>query len=784
MVTFRSGVGMFLLCVAACVVVFAPFLAAARVLAPGDGRVLSLPHYSVERTLWTPHIFCGFPAAADPQTFTYYPPAALLAWIPDSFNLFVLSAYVLAACFTCGYVHLLTGSRTAGVLGGVVYALSGFGIARLGHTNILHSACWLPLNLWALESLRHRTTAGGIAVGAAAIALSLLGGHPQIPLYVLALGATYVLALGGSAPAGRWRWTAAALASAVLGLGLAAVMVVPAAELTLRSARARMDFMDFVSLSLPPNQWPHLLMPGLHGGLADPFTGRVARPFGSGGGLDEATGYVGLLPWALAAVGVAVGLRRDVRVRFWLAVAVVCLLLAFGKETPLGWITFQIPIWNRFRIPARHLMEFTFALAVLAGFGVAELQRRPPAERLRLARNAALFLAALLGVAVLWFAGMVASGLYTRHMPAPLRARVNLSALPWGNPAVGVPLALLAVTAVGLWLWARRPERLGGLLFAVLLLDLGAFAWLYASPRTAFDPETLRRPETLVVEQGERVLPLQPLPKGSAPPNLTRLWGVSSVSGYCPLVLRRYSELTGINYIGFDDYRCLESGSRVLDVLATRYVLAPEAWLASPPDPLIRTALRDEGRFRRVDGGPVGIAMFENLRALPRVRLVREAVPLCADDVRLTIQTGRLPDGRPFDPAATALVEDAAALHAAGAGASTHVRIVEDSDTVIEIQTNADNGAFLVLADTDYPGWSVTVDGVAVPLVRTNYVQRGVAVPAGEHRVRFVYRPVSVAVGLAVSAACLVALAALVLVHFRQTTRLTPVATARIVVGT
>jgi hypothetical protein len=134
--------------------------------------------------------------------------------------------------------------------------------------------CWLPLVCGRRETLRHRVTAGGIAVGAAAVALGLLGGHPQIPAYQLALGAAYVLALCGSAPAGRWRWAAAALGSAVLGLGLTAALLVPAAELTVRSARARMDFMDFVGLSLPPNQWPHLLLPGLHSGLAGPLTGR------------------------------------------------------------------------------------------------------------------------------------------------------------------------------------------------------------------------------------------------------------------------------------------------------------------------------------------------------------------------------------------------------------------------------------------------------------------------------------------------------------------------------
>jgi hypothetical protein len=66
------------------------------------------------------------------------------------------------------------------------------------------------------------------------------------------------------------------------------------------------------------------------------------------------------------------------------------------------------------------------------------------------------------------------------------------------------------------------------------------------------------------------------------------------------------------------------------------------------------------------------------------------------------------------------------------------------------LETHSADNAFLVLADADYPGWCVFVDGQTP--ARANYVQRRGRVPAGEHRVRFVYRPVSVAVGVAISA--------------------------------
>jgi uncharacterized membrane protein YfhO len=70
---------------------------------------------------------------------------------------------------------------------------------------------------------------------------------------------------------------------------------------------------------------------------------------------------------------------------------------------------------------------------------------------------------------------------------------------------------------------------------------------------------------------------------------------------------------------------------------------------------------------------------------------------------------------------------------------------------------------FLVLSEMYSPGWTAAVDGVPTPIYRTNYLFRGVVVPAGQHTVTFDYRPRSVLAGAAVSGvALIIALAMLV----------------------
>ncbi|MBX7247280.1 MAG: YfhO family protein [Candidatus Sumerlaeaceae bacterium] len=70
-----------------------------------------------------------------------------------------------------------------------------------------------------------------------------------------------------------------------------------------------------------------------------------------------------------------------------------------------------------------------------------------------------------------------------------------------------------------------------------------------------------------------------------------------------------------------------------------------------------------------------------------------------------------------------------------------------------EISADFNQPGWLVISELWYPGWTATLDGKPVDLIRANGAHSAVAVPAGKHMVRLSYETPRFAIGAAVSAA-------------------------------
>ncbi|WP_173081949.1 YfhO family protein [Phytohabitans rumicis] len=122
-------------------------------------------------------------------------------------------------------------------------------------------------------------------------------------------------------------------------------------------------------------------------------------------------------------------------------------------------------------------------------------------------------------------------------------------------------------------------------------------------------------------------------------------------------------------------------------------------------------------------------AVYERTRAVPRIRWAANPVvdPDGADRLRL-LRSGTLTaDQVVLEQPATA------------GGGTAQLEVTRDGTDDTEVTVTARGTGYLVLADPIQDGWTATIDGAPATLLRADHAFVAVAVPDGQHTVRFAY---------------------------------------------
>jgi hypothetical protein len=573
---------------------FFPAVLGKVTLAPGDGwtqifgiRILIGQMIAQgEWPLWNPYIFAGMPLLASIQPGALYPPTWLFAVLSPQWamNLLVLTTYHLALIGTYLFARRIGISRIGAILAGVTFTFGGYMVAHLGHTNRINAAAWLPWILLAIEacwvnsqaasfvasdfsdepaqknSLRNRRLWRSVTLGAVFIALQIFAGEPQMTFYTALTAAAYILftVLFREGREGRARFLGAIAAVAVCGGLLSMIQLLPERELLRQGDRAGIDYHYFSQFSFPPRQVLGLLFPYFFGGAAAPPY-RVA--YWGRWNLTETCGYVGMVAWLLAFAaifGISQSRRNRMddaqrQVKFWAMLAGIALLLAFGSYLPFNLykLLHQVPVYNLFRASGRHLMEFNFGVALLAGFGATALAQMDRAGARQVLLRSIAVVATIAGGSV------VVYRFFDQRLVADVPLPPQAGAMT--NPELYIPVAFLVLSVAALLIYSRRWAALSGAVVAlVLFLDLMSFGFFYEWQLINFNiAERLAdSPPVSFLKQREpdwnsfRVVSQSVAPHGSNEdrldyPNISIARGLQSVNGYDPLRLAQMAEMSG-----------------------------------------------------------------------------------------------------------------------------------------------------------------------------------------------------------------------------------------------
>jgi len=552
--------------------------------------------------LWNPYLYGGSPFAADNQSGLFYPVNLLFFLLfPDvtypTMELLAVFHFFLAGAFMyiCLRFHkpeqvrdsgpnLETRnpkpethhrlSRPAALAGAIAFMFSDLFVTHFGNLNMIAVAAWLPL----IFLFYHRAVAerrpGMAAAAGALLGMATLAGHIQITLFIALALALYTLCPGAgirlSLPGrGRGRvdsllrplvhsLTRYLVPCCLVAFCTAALALIPSYEMAGHTVRAEMSYQEANQYSLPPVGLMGLFIPG--------FFGR--GPAGFWGPWDRVeVGYVGVLPLILAAV--AVLLKRDRLTRFFVGLATISLLLAFGGYAILhGWL-YLLPGFDKVRAPARFIYLLDFALAALAALGLDALLR-PLDHRMRAAFRRLLKVApwiwlstAVIGLSLGYHAILTAQGkdatVFKRTVSAVNGLVVFLLILA----------ASLVILSLRRYRWGRR-WAMGALAVGLIVLDLfsmGAYTDLeHNDPTVGFQhPEAMEflksDPGYYRIDTGTGVWDVWQ-------PDASLLYGIFDVSGiWNPLELadyRRYWDAVGLAGL---------RSSRLYDFVNAKYVI-------------------------------------------------------------------------------------------------------------------------------------------------------------------------------------------------------------------
>ncbi len=125
-----------------------------------------------------------------------------------------------------------------------------------------------------------------------------------------------------------------------------------------------------------------------------------------------------------------------------------------------------------------------------------------------------------------------------------------------------------------------------------------------------------------------------------------------------------------------------------------------------------------------------------------------------------------------FDPQRTALLEvppgELPQLPGGTLAPTSKVKVTSYQANSLSLETDAPTPTVLVVSEIFYPGWEATVDGKPVRILLSDYLLRGISLPAGKHRVEMRYLAPAACIGLTISALTLSLLCLVVLYARRQ----------------
>lgn len=472
---------------------------------------------------------------------------------------------------------------------------------------------------------------------------------------------------------------------------------------------------------------------------------------------------------------------------FWTGVAVVTLLFAWGRFAPFYRLIYSLPYFSTFRNPIKWTHILHLALLMLFAYGLQALWRgylskaagsRDLGEWWKklgdFDRKWVYAMGAFLAISVLgWMLYITSTGDLVRYLsnnavasPGEAADNVVREVAHFSQREVGLYLLFLVLSVgaavlgmSGVFAGSRAPVFAAGLALLILVdLTRANMPWVkHYNYEAKYASNGLL--DFLRNQPGHQRVTVAPFGMNELG-NLQQIYHVEWMQQQFP-----YYNIPSIDII--QDPRPLpeniqfreklqQNPIRMWELTSTRYVIALAGGFA---DQLSQQLDRNRGRFKEVlpftlfNAGEESIgvttnttgpyAVLEFTGALPRANFFSRWDSPTNDEAVLN----RLADPT-FNPAEQVLISSPSSFARSVSFPSSSTNAAEGSVKIqdykpkrIQLASQSSAPGVVMLTDKFDADWQVFVDGQRAPLLRCDYLMRGVSVPAGSHQIEFVFKP-------------------------------------------
>ncbi|WP_057939230.1 YfhO family protein [Algoriphagus resistens] len=746
------------------VVYFAPVVLQDQVIMQGDilkweGSAKEAIDYRAatgEEALWTNSVFGGMPAyfvslefAGDITTFLL---SLITLGLPHPVNsLFLGMVAMYALMLTFGVRPVFA------IISSIAFSMSSYNLLSLaaGHNAKIWAVSLIPMIFLGIHLAFQKKKLLGAGILALGLLLQLKFNHVQITYYTLIISVIYVIVRlvfdwkkeGFSELAKTIAFLALGATLAVGGnIGRIATAMEYApystrGKATLESASAGLDRDYAFSWSNGKLETLTFLVPNFYGGGSSTPLGENTEsekalrsngldPAQINGFLQGAPTYWGDQPFTGGPIYGGVILVFLAFIGIWAApkeslytfgvIIILSLMLSWGKN--LSWFNYLLfdilPGYNKFRAVSMALGMTLFAVPALAGISLERLYRSKDFKPLYIsaASVGGILLLLAIGAGIFRFEGAADSGLPDWLVNALRQDRESmLSASAWRSLA----LVAAAFALIYFALKNKISDMVLGLgIFALVTIDLWTVNKHYlndssfqGNPSRTYFAETPAYQEIAKDSGYFRVLDLTEglTSTGKSP------YRFHSLGGYHGAKMRRYQDLLD-NRLSFElnDFvtKAKEgnfdfAGIPTINMMNTKYIIA----------------------------GTAANAVFENPEANGPAWVPSQLVPVGTNQEEMD-ELGRI-DTKNQATLNTAEFGEISA----GSGQITHTSYAPNE---LKYQAQMNQEGLVVFSEIYYPqGWTATIDGKETEILRTNYLLRGLIVPAGTHEIVFKFEPKS-----------------------------------------